>query len=279
MDLVYPPALYCICCGKIIDETRPYSLCNDCFGEMKWATGRTCEKCGKPLSESSAGNICHSCKASSHNFRRGYACCEYGTQEKTIVQKLKFRDRTDIAKIIAEMMHDRLALERSLCGESENALGLYELSDFEQTLYDDPAPEWERGDYAFSNPLQYDVIVPVPMFRAKKLKRGYNQAELIASHLAKAEGIDLYRKALVRTHETAAMKGLSANERRLNMAGSFALDERYVKLIRGKQILLVDDIYTTGATVDETASVLKEAGASAVDFIAFASGADMIKAE
>ena len=58
IDLIYPPALYCICCGKIIDQTRPYRLCNDCMNEIKWVGERTCGCCGKRLSDADPGAVC-----------------------------------------------------------------------------------------------------------------------------------------------------------------------------------------------------------------------------
>ena len=81
---------------------------------------------------------------------------------------------------------------------------------------------------------------------------------------------------VMRTRDTAPMKGLGAEERRLNISGAFELRERRRPLIEGRSILLIDDIYTTGSTIDEIASLLKAAGASRVDFLAYAGGADMI---
>ena len=74
LDSIYPPALYCICCGKIIDETRPYRLCNDCMDSVKWADGRTCEVCGKPLGENNPGTVCYYCNSHTHRFTRGFTC-------------------------------------------------------------------------------------------------------------------------------------------------------------------------------------------------------------
>ena len=55
LDLVYPPGLYCICCGKIIDDSRTYRLCNDCMRSMNWNTGRCCSRCGRPLADTDPG--------------------------------------------------------------------------------------------------------------------------------------------------------------------------------------------------------------------------------
>ena len=81
----------------------------------------------------------------------------------------------------------------------------------------------------------------------------------------------------MRVRETHIMRSLGPEQRRENIRGAFGIRERRLAEIPGKHILIIDDIYTTGATVDELALVLKEAGASGVDFLSFASGADMVK--
>ena len=113
LDLVYPDALYCICCGKVIDSTRPYRLCNECRREIRWATGRTCRKCGKILSENNPGDICFSCREHAHIFDMGFTCCEYGQLPRSIVFALKYHGRTDIGRTVGTVMHDRMeALRR-----------------------------------------------------------------------------------------------------------------------------------------------------------------------
>ena len=123
----------------------------------------------------------------------------------------------------------------------------------------------------------YDMILPVPVHPAKKSRRGYNQAALIAEEFSRRTGFTADDDILMRTRETHIMRSLGPEQRRENIRGAFSIRPRRLPEIKGKQILLIDDIYTTGATVDELASVLKEAGASGVDYLSFASGADMVK--
>lgn len=106
-----------------------------------------------------------------------------------------------------------------------------------------------------------DVIVPVPLHREKLKKRGYNQAELVANELGKRLGIPVDGDYLVRRHNTAPMKELTSNERLKNLKNAFIITNNDVKY---NKILIVDDIYTTGATVDACADVLKEYGAKEV---------------
>jgi len=243
LDLVYPPDIYCICCGKIIDFTRPYRLCDDCMETMKWATGRTCAKCGKPLSDNDPMDICYSCREHAHAFGKGYTCTEYGTAEKSLVFSLKYGSRTDIADTIGEIMYDRMSAEFG--AEALRAA--------------------------------FDLLCPVPVHYERKSMRGYNQAALIAEAFAKRAGIPYRGELLVRTRQTGAMKGMNPAERRENVRGVFEVRRGREELIRGADILIVDDIYTTGSTIDEAARTLADAGAGSVDFISFASGADVVK--
>lgn len=242
LDLIYPPSLYCICCGKIIDASRPYHLCNECFDGIKWSTGRTCRKCGKPLSSTNPRLICYSCNENSHLYDRGYTCSEYGTFERSIIFKLKYNSKSEIAEVLGEAMYDRLSMVHETDSLSEI----------------------------------YDCIVPIPMHPDKLGTRGYNQAALIAGRLSQLSGIEILENGLTRVKTTRALRGLSPEERRAEMRGVFALGIDG-NVIEGRRILIVDDIYTTGATIDEAARVLRSVGAEVIDFMSFASGADVVK--
>ena len=98
-----------------------------------------------------------------------------------------------------------------------------------------------------------DLVLPVPMYAAKQRKRGYNQAELIARELSKNLNLICASEILVRTRKTTPMKELNDEERRKNVERAFLVKENVVKY---KKILLVDDIYTTGATIDSCAKIL-----------------------
>lgn len=249
LDLIYPDSLYCICCGKIIDKSRAYRLCDTCMEEIRWATGRTCKKCGKPLSDLNSRNFCFSCNENEHRFDRGYTICEYGEHARSIIFSLKYGGRTDISNTVAEMMHDRL---NSIRGSDANEYG---------------------GEI-----VSYDYLIPISMEKSKQRKRGFNQAAQIAEQLGKLTGIPCRNRYLHRVRSTTPMRGLSPDQRRENISGAFELTE-HAKEVRNKRILLIDDLYTTGATIDEAAKLLKNADASKVDFLTFASGADVIKGE
>lgn len=242
-DLICPPDLYCICCGKIIDGSRTYRLCNECMDSVKWAGERVCSKCGKRLSDLDPGTVCFSCREHPHIFDRGYTCAEYGTHERAIVFSLKYGGRSDIAPVIGGIMADRM-------------LALYSADELV---------------------CMYDIVLPVPLHHRRKLARGYNQAALIAENFSRIAGIECDDGILRRVKETHMMRSLTPDQRRDNIRGAFEVRKHRAGELRGKSILIIDDIYTTGATIDEIASVLRTAGADRVEFISFASGADVVK--
>lgn len=113
-----------------------------------------------------------------------------------------------------------------------------------------------------------DVIAPVPLHRTRLLARRYNQAALIANALG--GGRRVVPDLLERKRRTPSQGGLNARERRLNVRGAFLLRERHRELVHGKRILLIDDVHTTGATLEACARTLKRAGSVAVDTLCVA---------
>lgn len=114
-----------------------------------------------------------------------------------------------------------------------------------------------------------DVIIPVPLHRKKKRLRGYNQAEILAKQLGKRTGIEVNAKAVIRTRYTRPQKELNDKERKQNLKEAFSVTEKWKPY---KNVLLIDDIYTTGSTIDTIAEELKRAGAGKVFFLTISIG-------
>lgn len=115
---------------------------------------------------------------------------------------------------------------------------------------------------------KYDIIIPVPIHKKRKLQRGYNQTQLIAKEISKNIDIKLCNNVLVKNKNTIAQSKLNKNKRKQNIKGAFkALN---VQNIQGKSVLLFDDIYTTGSTSNECSKILKEAGAKTVGVLTIA---------
>lgn len=114
-----------------------------------------------------------------------------------------------------------------------------------------------------------DLIIPVPLHKSKIQKRGYNQAALLAKEVARCLDISYSDKLVERRLKTTPMKELTASERQINLKNAFIVRVNDVKL---NKVVIVDDIYTTGSTIDAIASELKEAGVKKVFFIALSIG-------
>lgn len=207
-DLLFPPDLYCICCGNFIDSKNLYGLCTFCFENINWNL---------------EGKV-----------RRGkldvIKCMEYGSLERIIIFSLKYGKNRYISKNIGEIMSDKL----------------------------------------LSIGNTYDIIVPVPMFRKKEQKRGFNQADLICKYMGKRLNIKVISSMLLRVKNTSAMRGLGPEERLINVRDSIKINPMYKGDLIEKKVLLVDDFFTTGATASACQEVLYEAKAEQVTIIAFA---------
>ena len=245
LEAVFPSDLYCVRCGRIIDRSRYYGLCDSCSSGIRWASGTFCEKCGRLLGDGGA-RICADCMNSERYFDKGYTCAFYGVYAREIMSALKVGKKSWIGRKLGKAMADRMALT-------------------------DEEP---------------DLAVPVPAHIKKEKERGYNQASVIARQFSESlrekkagktesQG-PLYFEALVRSRQTAPMKGLSLWARRENMLGAVSVKKDAAGMIRGKTIALIDDIMTTGSTLSECARVLKEAGAGRIIAVTFASGGDMV---
>ena len=117
--------------------------------------------------------------------------------------------------------------------------------------------------------IKPDALIPVPMYSGKKRKRGYNQAEILAKTMGRELNLPVETKLVRRVRNTRALKSLNSKERLNNLKNAFILDGNGVKL---STIIIVDDIYTTGSTIDAMAKVLLEAGVKKVYFLTFAVG-------
>lgn len=113
-----------------------------------------------------------------------------------------------------------------------------------------------------------DIIAPVPLHWQRLLKRRYNQSAELARYLSKASGKPAIQDLLLRKRQTKAQEGMTREERRINQAGAFRLQSKHS--INGKNVLLVDDVMTSGATLSACAEILRAAGADHIDVLVLA---------
>ena len=121
--------------------------------------------------------------------------------------------------------------------------------------------------YWMQHPLSADVVVPVPLHAARLRERGYNQAALLARVMARRIGLPLDERTLVRQRATASQVDLDASQRKENVRGAFSCFDR---TLAGRRVLLVDDVCTTGATLEACAVALYEGGARSVQALTLA---------
>ena len=219
------PTKCLICCSIINSESQ---FCFKCWGSVDFISEPSCQKCDYPFEfDIGVESLCAGCIEQDHYFDRALSVMKYGDASKKIVHKLKYADKTHIAKNIASLMHSRLQKEV----------------------------------------VRPDLIVPVPMHRNKIRKRLYNQSALVAHHLSKISAVSFLANALIKTKHHAPQTGLRRELRRSNIKNTFSVNHKHIKDIHNKNILLVDDVYTTGSTVDECSRILKQSYCSEVSVI------------
>jgi ComF family protein len=123
-----------------------------------------------------------------------------------------------------------------------------------------PMGHWMAQAWLATNPKPDAIILPIPMHSSKQQKRGFNQAELLAESFCDYTRLPLELAGLERSRETTAQFGLTAADRAQNLAGAFTLGKSFLKQRPTQSVLLLDDIYTTGATVKSAIVTLRQHG-------------------
>lgn len=207
------------------------TLCAPCWRQLHFLSAPQCACCGFPFAyDQGGGALCAACSARPPAFDRARAVLAYDDASRALLTRLKFGDRHDGVPAFGDW------LVRAA-----------------QDMLDAGA-----------------LIAPVPLHRRRLIARRFNQAALLAAALARRSGNTVIPDLLVRTRATPPQVGLTALGRKRNVARAFALRPRHGAAVRGSHIVLVDDVLTTGATVEACARVLKKAGAARVDVLTVA---------
>ncbi|MDB5671445.1 MAG: ComF family protein [Alphaproteobacteria bacterium] len=230
VDFALPPR--CPGCGLIVSQ--PHSFCLECWQSLVWLGEPCCARCGLPFEYGNPADTveCGACLADPPRFERLRAAVAYGEVARKVALKLKYGGRPGVAETLARFM------ARHLPGVGDGTESI--------------------------------LLVPVPLHRWRIWKRGYNQAALIAIALSRRSGIAVDVDLLRRTRQTPPLRGMSRRERWLAVRGAFAVRGGGRPALAGKTVILVDDVYTSGATVDACARALKRAGAAQVRVICWA---------
>lgn len=196
------------------------------WSRIGFIDGPLCDGCGQPFEyDLGPGVRCPDCTAKPRAFSRARAACLYDDNSRGVILQLKHADRTDLAPMFARW-----------------------LSRAARDLLEDA-----------------DAIAPVPLHPGRLFGRRFNQAAEIARPLSRLSGVAYLPDALIRVRATETQGGKSGSGRRRNVAAAFAVPQARAVQVAGKRILLIDDVMTTGATLEGCSRALLAAGAACVD--------------
>jgi ComF family protein len=223
LNLLYPDS--CFICRTPVARQLDCGVCGQCWARAQQLriAAPWCSCCGLPFQgfDPGPGHLCSECITDPPPFSAARSFGYYEAELSRIVLELKFRGRRVLSRLLGPLL---------------------------QAAFLD---SWHREEI--------DLIVPVPLHRARKRERGFNQSELMGRELASLLVLPLRTDALRRSRNTPPQVGLSDPERLSNVRGVFGCGE--AERIRGKRVLLVDDVMTTGATVRSAAETLLGNGA------------------
>ncbi len=221
----------CVVCEKILEEDLHFSFCPACFSEIRFINSPLCPRCGLPyFTETESDHPCGDCLSRKQYFTSVRSLGIYETSLLKAIQRFKYQGSLHTGESLGSLMA------------------------------------------AFSYPAfdvtEYDVLMPVPLHLRRLRERGFNQSLILARAMAHKFSGALDFMALRRTIGTAPQTGLKKEDRAANVRGAFEIGDRH--RIKGKKVLLIDDVYTTGSTARECARILLRGGARSVGVLTLA---------
>ena len=238
----------CRICFEPLAHLTKIPVCDACVNSLQPAHVVACSVCGEALdfSPAEASPLCAICRRAHPHFDFAVSYAGYDGGLRKLLHLLKYEQLRPAAKLIGAKLAQAIRLAAS-CGKLAT---------------DAPEVQSSEMDHVRRNPV---LVVPVPLHRAMRRQRGFNQSELIArSALRHLDGsrFELHTGNLRRVRATVSQTGLTRHQRRENVRGAFVVmaPER----IRDRCVLIVDDVYTTGTTLNECARMLRSAGARQV---------------
>jgi ComF family protein len=221
----------CVICGETRGDGTGDGICHTCRSQIGYITSPLCHRCGLPfIPESGIDHFCQDCLQSSLFFGIARALGRYEGGLKEAITRFKYQEKITLGEHLGSIM--------------------------------------VQGTYPGLSFSLYHVLMPVPLHPKRLRERGFNQAAVLASQLSRRYRIPLDLFSLRRIRPTESQIHLGFHERRKNVKGAFTLKD--AEKVQRKNILVIDDVYTSGATVNECAKVLMKAGAARVDVLTLA---------
>jgi len=228
LDIIYPRI--CLVCKKNLKNVNSLDnlVCIECWREIKRNVPPFCYHCGRHLETKEINqNLCFSCLNKKLYFDRAFSPCIYEGVIKELIHQFKYKNKDYLGSLLSKLMIEFIQ--------------------------------------EYNLPLEnLDFIVPVPLHKRRLHQRQFNQAEILSEHIAKSFNKKMLNDVLYRSRYTKTQTELEEEMRFINVEGSFTVNINKKELIKNKNILLVDDVLTTGATASWAAYALKMAGAGIV---------------
>lgn len=207
------------------------TLCLPCWQQIQFISEPMCHACGLPFDYDIGENaLCAPCLSESPLYSRARAAFRYDEHSRKLITRFKYSDQTQLAEIYGAWLA-------------------------------------KAGGQLLA---QTDIIIPVPLHYFRFVHRRFNQSALLTKVLSKKTGVKHLQNALKRSRRTVPQTGLTRKQRETNVKGAFTINKRYAGVIKGKNILLVDDVYTTGSTIEQCTKILLKAGAAQVNVLTLA---------
>jgi ComF family protein len=224
-DIAYPKI--CLSCKSKLDanSTDDY-ICKACRLKIKRNMPPFCLSCGRHLEKGNRNkSICPACLKRSLSFDRAFSPCLYEGIIKELIHEFKYKNKSHLGKPLSGIMTDFIK--------------------------------------EYDLPINYlDLIIPMPLHKTRLREREFNQAEILSRHIASEFNREMAPGALIRHRLTKTQTELPLNQRYLNVKDSFSVTDNCN--LKNKNVLLVDDVLTTGATSSEAAYAIKKSGANIV---------------
>jgi ComF family protein len=220
----------CPCCERFLEEGYR-GICPNCLLEIHWIEPPFCSRCGTPFaSKEIESHLCGDCMTRKGHVTAARALGHYEGTLQELIHRWKYEGKVHLSPLFGDWM--------------------------------------ARGLNHHWPPRLFDLLIPVPLHIHRLRERGFNQALLLAKEVSRQTGLPYRSRTLRKRKPTVPQVSLSSQERRKGVRDVFHVAQQ--KEVEGKTILLVDDVYTTGATVNECAKVLLAEGAKRVDVLTLA---------